>query len=100
MSAEIEPTTLTERLRVLVAEWQTLAGSQTTPAQRTLSEAADDLLAIVGAPGVTDDDATPCDDEAYSWDHFSPKAVDPYMMRCHVLGSHDVHENSETGATW
>lgn len=93
-------TTLTDQLRALAAEWISLGGTQETFAQRTLTEAADDLLAIVN--GMPDDerDAAPCDNEAHSWDHFSSKVVDSYWMRCHRLGPHDEHENGETGATW
>ena len=42
----------------------------------------------------------PCDAEIWSWEIFQPEQVDPYWMRCHLLGPHDEHENSETGATW
>src|SRR3546814_16107517 len=50
----------------------------------------------------TDDeiDATPCDSEKHSWDYYRPGQVDSYWMRCHLVGPHDEHENSETGATW
>lgn len=42
----------------------------------------------------------PCEEEKHSWDHFRPGQVDSYWMRCHRVGQHDEHENSETGATW
>lgn len=45
-------------------------------------------------------DESPCDAEKHSWDFFSPNAVDSYWMRCHLVGPHDEHENSETGAKW
>lgn len=45
-------------------------------------------------------DATPCTAEKWSWDLFRAEQVDPYWMRCHLLGPHDEHENSETGAKW
>lgn len=47
---------------------------------------------------VTDDE--PCSAELWSWDYFNDQQVDPYWMRCHLVGEHDEHENSETGATW
>lgn len=47
----------------------------------------------------TDDE--PCTAQFWSWDYFrSGGDVDPYWMRCHKLGKHDEHENSETGAHW
>lgn len=44
----------------------------------------------------------PCAEEKHSWDHFDSNSdvVDSYWMRCHRVGPHDEHENSETGATW
>lgn len=45
-------------------------------------------------------DHEPCDEEKWSWDLFSTEAVDPYWMRCHLVGPHETHENSETGAKW
>ena len=48
----------------------------------------------------TDIDAEPCQSEKWSWDLFRPEQVDGYWMRCHLLGEHDEHENSETGAKW
>lgn len=45
-------------------------------------------------------DSEPCDAEKHSWGYFTPEVVDSYWMRCHKLGPHDEHENSETGATW
>lgn len=41
-----------------------------------------------------------CTSEKHSWDYFKPEQVDSYWMRCHRLGPHDEHENSETGAKW
>ena len=45
-------------------------------------------------------DDEPCKAEIWSWDIFRHQQVDPYWMRCHRLGKHDEHENSETGARW
>lgn len=45
-------------------------------------------------------DRAPCRAELWSWDYFNSEAVDPYWMHCHLIGKHDRHENSETGATW
>lgn len=45
-------------------------------------------------------DNEPCTAELWSWDYFNDLQVDPYWMRCHLVGKHDEHENSETGATW
>ena len=42
----------------------------------------------------------PCDSEKHSWDHFRVEQVDSYWMRCHRVGPHIEHENSETGARW
>lgn len=41
-----------------------------------------------------------CTAELPSWPYFRPEAVNFYYMRCHLLGPHDEHENSETGAKW
>jgi hypothetical protein len=45
-------------------------------------------------------DYEPCPAEIHSWKLFSPSAVDSYYLRCHLLGPHKEHENSETGGTW
>ena len=45
-------------------------------------------------------DDGPCKAEIWSWDIFRHQEVDPYWMRCHLIGPHEKHENSETGATW
>lgn len=41
-----------------------------------------------------------CDEEIHSWRLFNSEQVDSYYMRCHLLGPHEEHENSETGAKW
>lgn len=45
-------------------------------------------------------DDEPCKAVFWSWDIFRHQEVDPYWMRCHRVGVHHEHENSETGATW
>lgn len=50
-----------------------------------------------------EEDATasePCDSEIWSWSRFSPDAVDPYWIRCGLIGPHTEHEDSNTGAHW
>ncbi len=56
------------------------------------------LRLMVPAEDPIDDD--PCDAEMWSWDYFRHQQVDAYWMRCHRVGKHDEHENSETGAHW
>lgn len=60
---------------------------------------ADAVLSLIeGVLEVIDDE--PCNAEIWSWDIFRHQQVDPYWMRCHRVGKHDEHENSETGAKW
>lgn len=54
------------------------------------------LVALTPAPDVDE----PCKAEICSWDIFRHQQVDRYWMRCHRVGEHVEHENSETGATW
>ncbi|KIP90169.1 hypothetical protein RU09_11860 [Microbacterium sp. MEJ108Y] len=63
-----------------------------------LADAIRGLMALVEE--LTEPEAEPCDAEIWSWDIFRHQQVDPYWMRCHKLGAHDEHENSETGAHW
>ena len=42
----------------------------------------------------------PCQEETYSWHHFTPEQVDAYWIRCTLLGSHDEHHDENTGLTW
>ncbi|CAN7240413.1 hypothetical protein LJR045_000966 [Microbacterium sp. LjRoot45] len=56
------------------------------------------LRRLVPEPEPVDD--TPCAAQMWSWDYFRSQQVDPYWMRCHLVGKHDEHENSETGARW
>jgi hypothetical protein len=42
----------------------------------------------------------PCREELYSWDYFRPEQTDPYWMRCGLVGPHEEHDNSDTGAKW
>ena len=42
----------------------------------------------------------PCREELPSWSYFTSQQVDSYWMRCHELGPHEEHKNSETGAHW
>jgi len=41
-----------------------------------------------------------CAEETHSWWHFTPEQLDPYWIRCTLLGQHDVHEDENTGLTW
>jgi len=41
-----------------------------------------------------------CRAEIHSWDYFNQNQTGSYWMRCHLLGPHKEHENSETGARW
>lgn len=63
-----------------------------------LADAVRGLIALVEE--LTEPDAEPCNAELWSWEYYRPEQVDPYWMRCHLLGAHDEHENSETGARW
>ena len=56
------------------------------------------LRLMVPADDPIDDE--PCSAEMWSWDYFRHQQVDAYWMRCHKLGKHDEHKNSETGAHW
>lgn len=42
----------------------------------------------------------PCEEETWSWWHFTPDQVDPYWIRCTLAGPHDEHEDENTGLTW
>lgn len=42
----------------------------------------------------------PCTSQFWSWDYFRHGQVDPYWMRCDMVGPHDEHKDSETGAHW
>ncbi|WP_315106309.1 hypothetical protein [uncultured Microbacterium sp.] len=53
-----------------------------------------------GAQSAVERLAEPCNAEIWSWEIFRHHEVDPYWMRCHLVGKHDEHENSETGARW
>ena len=55
---------------------------------------------VEGGDEAPEHDDEPCSAELWSWDYFNDQQVDPYWMRCHKVGAHDEHENSETGATW
>ena len=39
-------------------------------------------------------------DEAFAGAGVTKQEVDAYWMRCPLIGPHEKHENSETGATW
>lgn len=41
-----------------------------------------------------------CDEETWSWEHFTHQQADGYWIRCDVLGQHDVHKDEHTGLTW
>lgn len=57
------------------------------------------IAALDGAPEPDDD---PCDEEIHSWGEkaFRPEQVDPYWIRCTLLGKHVEHEDSHTGLKW
>lgn len=42
----------------------------------------------------------PCDSEIWSWTYFRHGQVNPYWIRCGLIGPHDLHEDSNTGAHW
>lgn len=43
----------------------------------------------------------PCQEETWSWKHFSTEAVDGYWIRCTLSGPHDEHaDTGNTGLTW
>lgn len=42
----------------------------------------------------------PCQEETYSWDHFTAEQVDAYWIRCSLQGQHDEHKDEHTGLTW
>lgn len=44
-------------------------------------------------------DHEPCDAEMHSLDYFRSHP-DSYWLRCDLIGPHEVHENSHTGAKW
>jgi len=41
-----------------------------------------------------------CPAEVWSWDHFSPNAVDGYWIRCTLAYPHTEHEDGHTGLRW
>lgn len=46
-------------------------------------------------------DFEPCDAEMHTFDYFkSHHDIDGYWMRCDLIGPHEEHENSHTGAKW
>lgn len=63
-----------------------------------LADAVRGLIGLVEE--LTEPDAEPCDAELWSWSYFRLEQVDAYYMRCHRIGPHDEHKNSETGAHW
>jgi hypothetical protein len=77
----------------LLAQVQAAAAGAGTEDERL--EQIRDLLDAADAAA-----SAPCGAELHSWDVFRSGQVDPYWMRCHLVGPHDEHENSETGATW
>lgn len=42
----------------------------------------------------------PCDEETWSWWHFTPSQLDPYWIRCTLTLPHDRHEDENTGLRW
>lgn len=42
----------------------------------------------------------PCDEETWSWWHFTPSRLDPYWIRCTLTLPHDRHEDENTGLRW
>ena len=62
-----------------------------------LLRAALDEMGISCRPRTDHDE---CREELHSWAYFNQNQVDSYWMRCHLLGPHEEHENSETGARW
>lgn len=68
-------------------------------AKHILAEAGPQLLAIRDA--AEQSASEPCEAELHSWVVFKPEQdVDSYWMRCDLLGPHDEHKNSHTGAKW
>lgn len=46
-------------------------------------------------------DHEPCDAEMHTLDYFrGHEDIDSYWMRCDLIGPHEEHENSHTGAKW
>lgn len=41
-----------------------------------------------------------CRAETWSWEHFNDQQVDPYWIRCTLMGYHEIHEDECTGLTW
>lgn len=93
---------LVERLRQIAESQRMDLDSPNVAA--TLDDAATTLEALASIGSVVaeepEGDDEPCKAEIWSWDIFRHQEVDPYWMRCHRIGAHDKHENSETGATW
>ncbi len=100
-------TPTTEEVREAISEWAwarrmfrpELGQSDGLEADRWLAAHDAEVQAQVVAEEPEGDDE-PCKAEIWSWDIFRHQEVDPYWMRCHRIGAHDKHENSETGATW
>jgi hypothetical protein len=63
-----------------------------------LNALRDELIALRAAAV----DACPqqCQEETYSWQHFTPEQVDAYWIRCTLQGEHAEHEDEHTGLTW
>ena len=67
-------------------------------AKRILEEAGPQLLEIRDEEErIAHED---CGEQLFSWDYFKQNQVDGYWMSCDLLGPHDEHENSHTGAKW
>ncbi|MEU4558396.1 hypothetical protein AB0F72_08400 [Actinoplanes sp. NPDC023936] len=41
-----------------------------------------------------------CQEETYSWEHFTPHQTDGFWIRCTLTGPHDEHRDGHTGLTW
>lgn len=41
-----------------------------------------------------------CNEETWSWWHFSDNQMDPYWIRCTLTLPHEQHEDENTGLTW
>ena len=67
------------------------------PLEGVVVRIAERALAVTPETEVDDE---PCSAELWSLDYFRHQQVDAYWMRCHKVGAHDEHENSETGAHW
>jgi hypothetical protein len=52
------------------------------------------------SPNTSEAETDFCTEETWSWWHFSDQQMDPYWIRCTLVGPHEEHEDENTGLKW